>query len=121
MSSWAPPRAVEGAPRAGLGVPGRRETFPLAFLCPPRVRRGRMALYAYCRLVDDIGDELAGDRLAALDTAERELRAAAAGQASHPVFVALQPVLAAGMLLHPLLSPLHAHRPDQPAASHATR
>ena len=43
-----------------------------------------MAVYGYARLVDDIGDESAGDRLAELDWVEAELDRAFAGVATHP-------------------------------------
>jgi squalene synthase HpnC len=111
---------LDAAGVAGLGVPRRRENFPLAFLCPPQVRRGRLAVYAYCRLVDDIGDELHGDRLAALDAAERELHNASRGAATHPVFVALQPVFAAGMPVDPFLRLLDANRQDQRVSAYAS-
>jgi len=112
--------ALDAAAPARLGVPRRRENFPLAFLCPPPVRAARQALYGYCRLVDDLGDELAGDRLAALDAAEAEVRAAADGAATHPVFVALQPVFAAGMPVEPFLRLLDANRQDQRVTSYAS-
>jgi len=112
--------ALDAASVARLGVPRRRENFPLAFLCPPSVRTARQAVYGYCRLVDDLGDEYGGDRLLALDAAEAEVRAAARGAASHPVFVALQPVFAAGMPLDPFLRLLDANRWDQRVASYAT-
>jgi len=120
VSTWAPAGATQDVAGAVvLGVPRRAENFPLAFLCPPRVRRGRVALYAYCRLIDDIGDELAGDRLRALDLAEAELRLAAAGAATHPTFAALQPLFAGGMPVQPFLDLIEANRMDQRVASYA--
>jgi squalene synthase HpnC len=112
--------ALDAAAVQQLGVPRRRENFPLAFLCPPHVRAGRRAVYAYCRLVDDLGDEFAGDRLAALDAAESEMRAAALGAATHRVFVALQPVFAAGMPVEPFVRLLDANRQDQRVSSYAS-
>jgi squalene synthase HpnC len=112
--------ALDAATLAHLGTPRRRENFPLAFLCPPPVRAARRAVYGYCRLVDDLGDEYGGDRLAALDAAEAEVRAAARGAATHPVFAALQPVFAAGMPLDPFLRLLDANRRDQRVASYAS-
>ncbi|MEA2614340.1 MAG: hypothetical protein QOE72_123, partial [Chloroflexota bacterium] len=81
--------AAPPLPGDGLGVARRRENFPLAWLCGPRLRARRLAVYDFCRLVDDLGDEYAGDRAAALDAAEAQLRAAARGTATHPVFTAL--------------------------------
>ena len=120
MNTAAAPETLDAATVAGLGVPRRRENFPLAFLCPPRVRSGRLAVYGYCRLVDDLGDEFRGDRLAALDAAERELHAAVRGTAAHPVFVALQPVFVAGMPVEPFARLLDANRQDQGVASYAS-
>ena len=46
--------------------------FPVASLLFPRSLRPHLrAVYGYCRLVDILGDELVGDRLAALDELER--------------------------------------------------
>jgi squalene synthase HpnC len=111
---------LEAASVAGLGVARRRENFPLAFLCPPHVRRGRVAIYGYCRLIDDLGDELRGDRDSALDAAERELHAAVRGDATHPMFAALQPLFAAGMPVQPFLRLLDANRQDQQVTAYAT-
>lgn len=55
------------------------ENFPVASrVLPARVRADLMALYGWARLVDEIGDNLAGDRLAALDEVERQLLSALA-------------------------------------------
>lgn len=113
-----PTGAVTGAapplPGDGVGIARRRENFPLAWLCGPRLRRERLAVYAFCRLVDDLGDEYRGDRGAALDAAEAQLHAAARGAASHPVFTALEPLLTGGRLpLDPFLHLVEANRTDQ--------
>jgi squalene synthase HpnC len=50
------------------------ENFPVASLLLPRaVRRHLLAIYGFARLVDDLGDEAPGDRLAHLDRVERDL------------------------------------------------
>ncbi|HZD75163.1 MAG TPA: squalene synthase HpnC [Actinomycetota bacterium] len=50
------------------------ENFPVAPLLLPRaVRRHLLAIYGFARLVDDIGDEAPGDRLAQLDRIEQDL------------------------------------------------
>ena len=78
-----------------LAARSRDENFPVASLLLPRATRERLlAVYAFARLTDQIGDEWDGDRLARLDWVESELTAAAAGTATHPVFVQLEPVLA---------------------------
>jgi squalene synthase HpnC len=58
---------------------------------PERFRAHFHAIYAYCRISDDLGDEV-GDReqsLALLEYWQHELDACYAGRATHPVFVAL--------------------------------
>lgn len=70
--------------------------------------------------MDDLGDEYSGDRLRALDAAEAEVRAAAQGEATHPVFIALQPVFAAGMPVEPFLRLIDANRWDQRGVSYAS-
>jgi squalene synthase HpnC len=50
------------------------ENFPVASrVLPAPVRSHLMAIYGFARLVDDVGDEAPGDRLALLDEVEREL------------------------------------------------
>ena len=57
--------------------PGRRtENFPVASLLFPRALRPHLrAVYGFARLVDILGDEAEGDRLALLDELEREVEA----------------------------------------------
>lgn len=68
------------------------ENFSVAsWFLPTRLRQHFFNLYAYCRISDDLGDEV-GDRAAALqllDEWEGELNACYDGQPRHPVFVAL--------------------------------
>ncbi|MEA3239778.1 MAG: squalene synthase HpnC [Candidatus Bipolaricaulota bacterium] len=59
-------------------------------LLPGRMRQPLYNLYAFCRTVDDIGDEAPGDRVLLLDRFESELSAAYEGRPHHPVLVALQ-------------------------------
>ncbi len=60
----------------------RSENFPVASRVLPRaIRHHLLAIYGFARLVDDMGDEAEGDRLAQLDWAEDELASAAAGTA----------------------------------------
>ncbi|MEO8289396.1 MAG: squalene synthase HpnC [Gaiellaceae bacterium] len=50
------------------------ENFPVASLLAPRAARPHLrAIYGFARLVDNLGDEAEGDRLALLDELEREL------------------------------------------------
>lgn len=71
-----------------------RENFPIAaWLLRPSRREARAALYGFCRLVDDIGDERLGDARAQLERCQEELEACYSGQPSHPVFQRLQTVI----------------------------
>jgi squalene synthase HpnC len=68
------------------------ENFHVAsWFLPKKLRPHFHAIYAYCRVSDDLGDEV-GDRaqsIALLDQWNDELDACYAGNARHPVFVAL--------------------------------
>lgn len=93
----------------------RAENFPVAMkLLPAGTRDDLLAIYGYARLVDDLGDEVVGDRLAALDWAERQLDAAIAGRADHGVFVALEATIARhGLAREPFADLIEANRLDQ--------
>jgi squalene synthase HpnC len=68
------------------------ENFSVAsFFLPKRLRQHFFNVYAYCRISDDLGDEV-GDAqasLALLDQWQQEVQACYAGSPRHPVFVAL--------------------------------
>lgn len=68
------------------------ENFSVAtWFLPKRLRQHFCNVYAYCRISDDLGDEV-GDGAAAialLDQWQCELEACYQGTAKHPVFVAL--------------------------------
>lgn len=67
-------------------------SFAAAFwLLPAEKRRAIHAIYAFCRLADDIADDPAveGDRRALLDAWRRELELAYLQKSEHPVGVAL--------------------------------
>lgn len=68
------------------------ENFSVAtWFLPQRLRQPFFNVYAYCRISDDLGDEV-GDPAASLqllDQWEQELEACYAGNPRHPVFVAL--------------------------------
>jgi squalene synthase HpnC len=93
------------------------ENFHVAsWFLPARLRSHFHAVYAYCRVSDDLGDEV-GDTaqsLALLDWWERQLEFCYAGQATHPVFVALMPTIEACRIpIEPFADLLTAFRQDQ--------
>jgi squalene synthase HpnC len=68
------------------------ENFVVASrLLPHRLRQHFANVYAFCRWADDLADETgdAGQSLALLDWWQNELGECYAGQAAHPVFIAL--------------------------------
>ncbi len=68
------------------------ENFSVAtWFLPKRLRQHFYNVYAYCRISDDLGDEVGDPNLSLqlLDQWGRELDACYSGHARHPVFVAL--------------------------------
>ena len=68
------------------------ENFSVAtWFLPKRLRQHFYNVYAYCRISDDLGDEVGDPQqsLELLDQWEAELNACYAGSPKHPVFVAL--------------------------------
>jgi squalene synthase HpnC len=68
------------------------ENFSVAtWFLPQRLRQDFFNVYAYCRISDDLGDEVGDPSVALrlLDQWEGELDACYAGSPRHPVFVAL--------------------------------
>ena len=93
------------------------ENFPVASLFLPEEKRPYIqAIYAFSRTADDFADELdrpAEDRLADLKSWEEKLRSCYAGEAEHPVFVALrETVTNLDIPIEPLLDLLTAFRRD---------
>ncbi len=98
------------------------ENFPVASrLLPRRARAHLLAIYGFARLVDELGDEYPGDRLAALDWLTDELARAFAGTATHPLLQALQPTIAeCGLPSEPFQRLIEANRMDQDVHSYET-
>jgi squalene synthase HpnC len=93
------------------------ENFHVAsWFLPERLRPHFYSIYAYCRIADDLGDEV-GNReqsLALLDLWGRELDACYRGEARHPVFVALaETIRACDIPKQPFADLLVAFRQDQ--------
>ncbi len=103
-------------PPLGLVMPkARRENFSVAArVLPAAIREHLLAIYAVARLIDDVGDESSGDRIALLGAVERELDRAYEGTATHPVMRRLTPAVRAHALPRDLFARLiEANRRDQ--------
>jgi squalene synthase HpnC len=99
------------------------ENFPVALrVLGPRLGAHLMAIYGFARLVDQIGDEVAGDRLALLDELEADLDRLFAGEEpAHPLLQRLAPtVRACGMPRGPFARLIEANRRDQSVAAYAS-
>ncbi|MGO9434940.1 MAG: squalene synthase HpnC [Terracidiphilus sp.] len=93
------------------------ENFHVAtWFLPQELRPHFHAIYAYCRISDDLGDEVgdSSEALALLDLWSRELDACYEGQVRHPVFVALaETIRACSIPKEPFADLLTAFRQDQ--------
>lgn len=99
------------------------ENFSVASrLFPRHLNQHLCNVYAYCRWADDLADESAKDEaLALLDWWQRLLDAAYAGEARHPVFVALRETISQFQLpREPLADLLIAFRRDQTQTRYET-
>jgi squalene synthase HpnC len=93
------------------------ENFHVASWFLPKVLRPHFhSIYAYCRISDDLGDEVpdVAQALALLDLWGRELDACYEGHARHPVFVALaETIRICSIPKEPFADLLVAFRQDQ--------
>jgi squalene synthase HpnC len=93
------------------------ENFSVAtWFLPAKLRQHFYNVYAYCRISDDLGDEVgnAEQSLELLNQWEAELEACYAGSGKHPVFVALaETVRKFGIPKHEFSDLLIAFRQDQ--------
>jgi 15-cis-phytoene synthase len=116
-----PKRASLAAPElaaARIDARARGENFPVAsFLAPAWARPHLRAIYGFARLVDTLGDEAPGDRLALLDELERELD----GPPKADVMRRLHATIEARSLpLDPFRRLIEANRIDQRKARYET-
>ena len=114
-----PPPAIG---TAALRQLRRGENFSVASAwIPRRERRLLLAVYAYARLVDEVGDGGRDDASAVLDAIEHDVRAGASGDLLVP---ALRAVLAelerGGLPQAPLLDLIEANRRDQHVSRYET-
>lgn len=100
------------------------ENFSVAtWFLPKRLRQHFYNVYAYCRISDDLGDEVGNPAasLVLLDQWQAELDACYAGIPKHPVFVALaETVTAFGIPKHEFSDLLTAFRQDQTITRYGT-
>lgn len=93
------------------------ENFSVAtWFLPAKLRQHFYNVYAYCRISDDLGDEVgnAEQSLELLDLWEAELNACYSGVPRHPVFVAMaETVKQCGIPKHEFSDLLIAFRQDQ--------
>jgi squalene synthase HpnC len=87
------------------------ENFPVAsFLAPRSARPHLRAIYGFARLVDNLGDEAMGDRLALLDELERELEGPPRTEIMRRVHAT---IAARGLSREPFARLIEANRIDQ--------
>jgi squalene synthase HpnC len=122
---------ADGPPGAPTGVPGLEEVmaraggenFPVASrLLGSRLRGPLLAIYGFARLVDQIGDESAGDRPALLDWLDSQIDLIyEGGLPDHPALVRMAVVVRQSEIPpEPLHRLVEANRTDQTTGSYAT-
>jgi len=113
----APPSLEEAQAYCARLARAHYENFSVAtWFLPARLRQHFYNVYAYCRISDDLGDEVGNAQLSLelLDQWEGELNACYAGSPRHPVFVALAgTVKQFGIPKHEFSDLLIAFRRDQ--------
>src|SRR3954470_6928648 len=73
---------MDPATASSVAARARTENFPVASLLSPRALRPHLrAIYGFARLVDIVGDEVAGDRLPVLDELAGALQGSYQGEA----------------------------------------
>src|SRR2546423_13690535 len=101
----------------------RAENFPVALrLLPRRLRADLIAVYGFARVVDDLGDEAPGDRIALLEDFRADVASVwETGRPEHPVLRQLVPTVAAhGLDREPFDRLVRANLVDQRVHRYAT-
>lgn len=118
---------LEHPPQRGLGRKlghqRRAENFPVALRLLPRgLRADLIAVYGVARVVDDLGDEAAGDRIGQLERFRADLASVwETGCPDHPVLRQLVPtVVARGLDREPFDRLVQANLLDQRVHRYAT-
>ncbi len=92
-----------------------------SWFLPRESRKHLYAIYAFCRFVDDLGDEFEGNRLEALDFWQEEIESCYGGTPKHPYTVALQQTISAfDIPKEPFLRLVQANRMDQSTSRYPT-
>jgi len=123
LSISSSPAAAYAPAQGGVMAQASSENFPVASrILGRRQRANLLAIYGFARLVDDIGDEVPGDRLALLDWLEAELdQVYAGGSLEHPVMRSLAGAVAESALPKtPFQRLIEANRRDQTVARYQT-
>ena len=112
----------EGFARCAELARAHYENFTVgSWFLPSKKRHHIYAVYAFCRAVDDLGDEHPADRLSALDAWEQDLLRCYDGTPQHPYLVALQETIRAfDIPKEPFLKVIEANRMDQTISSYQT-
>jgi squalene synthase HpnC len=120
----SPPTLAEAKAYCERLAKSHYENFSVAtWFLPQKLRPHFYSIYAYCRISDDLGDEVGDPQqsLALLDQWESELDACYAGAPRHPVFVALrETILACDIPRDPFADLLTAFRQDQKISRYNT-
>ena len=86
----------------------------VSWLLPRDKSRHLYAIYAFCRFVDDLGDEFQGDRMRALAFWEEQTDLCYRGAPTHPYMIALQQTIRSyDIPEEPFLKLILANRMDQ--------
>ncbi len=98
------------------------ENFTVAsWLLPRALRQHVYAVYAFCRHVDDLGDEAPGDRLSLLDDWQTELERCYHSTPRHPILMALRETIRCFAIPpEPFLKLIEANRMDQRTSRYPT-
>jgi squalene synthase HpnC len=95
----------------------------VSFLLPKRLHQDFYNVYAFCRWADDLGDEIGdtSESLRLLDWWREQLQQMYAGEAKHPVFVALSETVARHALpKEPFADLIRAFAQDQTVTRYST-
>ncbi|MBX3441513.1 MAG: squalene synthase HpnC [Planctomyces sp.] len=124
QSAGTPPSVAEAESYCRRLATTHYENFTVAsWLLPRRLRQPMSNVYAFCRWADDLGDET-GDRQRSTELLawwRAELDRCFAGEAGHPVFVALLPTIREFALAkEPLADLISAFEQDQRIVEYET-